>query len=320
MGSGAIDSLEVPRSPPVNGHSSERSLPSGGIPRELEEALDLDMDSETPMERDNVRGEDEEMDATVDFEDYTKPPMTPLNPFGANGDLESSEPVPFRRTDAVKPPLSDAQEQRLIAYLDARTMEIQRLFVKYLAKGEDIPKWSEIVHLIDNLLEFVWFGITGAQSGVRGIYHWNVYKCDMQVDCIKIPQTSELELASNLKSNGCPSYLLTIMGELITYIAKQAMDTYEDWMITLTILAKLDDALCVLIDYGSLITVTEKVRVSSIVQRTKMVVVELFEAFSRETQRRFDPSTSLLRERETISQFQTFAGEVYEGLSDRTSI
>lgn len=316
--------LKTPQSPLANGHSSEGNLPSRGISKELEEALELDVDSETPFETESTNPQeedDDDMSAIIDFDDNVKPPMTPLNPFGGNNLLESSEPVPFKRTDNIKPFLNDIQEQRLITYLDTKTMEIQRLFVKFLSKSEDAPKWFDIVHLIDNLLEFIWFGITGVQGGIRGVYHWNVYNYPMKTQCIKSPNSDNLELSINLKSNGCSSYLITIMGELITYIFKYSINNYDDWIITLRILAKLDDTMCIFIDYGqSLITVTEKVRINSIIQRTKMVIVELFDKFSNDTQRGFEPSTQLLEKREMLNQFQLFMGEVYEGLIDRTSI
>lgn len=313
--------LKTPDSPIANGHSSEGHLPTGVIPRELEEALDLDMDSDTPAANNLVESDEDGGPPIIDFEDNVKPPITPLNPFGSNSYLESSEPVSFTRTGDSKPILNDAQEQRLMTYLDNKTMEIQRLFVKFLSGSEDAPKWFELVHLIDNLLEFIWFGVTGAHGGVRGVYHWNVYNYPIDTPCVKQPSRETLELPINLRSNGCPSYLITIMGELITYIVKYSIDNYHDWIIALRILGKLDDTLCIFIDYGqSLISVTEKVRMNSIIQRTKLVNVELFEKFSTDTQRGFEPNSRLLEQREMLNKFQMFMGEVYEGLIDRTSI
>ncbi|GMM30974.1 hypothetical protein DAMA08_037190 [Martiniozyma asiatica (nom. inval.)] len=212
--------------------------------------------------------------------------------------------------------------------------------------------WHNIAHKIDELLEFIWFSITSIK-GVPGVYHWNVYLYLDTPDTPRTPhdiqhfllnetkiikQPSSIIMAIHasdstqldgktrlilpkLKSSGCISYLISIMGELITMLVKYPLNDYTDWLIAFRLLGKLDDSFCILLDYG-LITMTERVRVASIVQRTKVALVQLFERFTSQIMRQYDEEyvAGMAKERQKIEIFQIYVGEIYEGLIDRTSI
>lgn len=320
-------SFVTPESPRAQGRSSDADLrlPQQTIPQELAQALDLSDDEEQDLDEDMPGAEDQQMDSETplyDFDDHTRPPMSPVNPFGANEAMGASTPSSFTISEAIKPGLNDAQQQRLINYLDNQLMSIQRLYVKHISGNKDAPSWSHMVHLLDNLLEFIWFGITGVSGGIKGIYHKNVFDYPMETPSVKLPSTNlELVLPSNLKNNGCISYLITIMGELITFVEKFPLESYSNWLETLRLFAKIDDTLCISIDYGqTLVTTTEKVRINSLVQRTKILIVGIFDEFGLNIQRGFDSDQDLKDERDKLAQFQSFVGELYEGLIDRTSI
>lgn len=127
-------------------------------------------------------------------------------------------------------------------------------------------------------------------------------------------------LPRDITSNsGYVSYCIKLMGDFIDYIVKYQLEDIKDWIILLRVLGKIDNVMSILIDYDNLgekqrmiISTTDKVRIASIIQRTKIAAVELFDRFVREG----DGSLT----RVAVDNFQVFVGELYEGLVDRTSI
>ena len=65
----------------------------------------------------------------------------------------------------------------------------------------------------------------------------------------------------------------------------------------------------------AIISTTEKVRIASLVQRTKLAIVELFDLFVQKL-----GVDEVHKHRHVIDAFQIFVGEAYEGLVDRTSM
>lgn len=259
-----------------------------------------------------------------DFSDPTPAPFQPINPFGANSLLSSSEPIKITLSQCDAPrKLSDAQQERLLNYLDNSMMKIHRGFVKYLSsvhqKTNDSDKGLNLMQMLfelDELTEFIWFSITGHKN-IPIIYHANVHDLGSQTET-----TAHVYLPSDLPNGqGYISYYLTIMSDLVDFLGKYKIGNWDEWRSVLALFGKLDDILCILVDYektgetNGLISSTEKIRMASIAQLTKMGLVGLFDEFVRSLGR-----DNIASERETIQYFEILIGEVYEGLVDRTSI
>jgi hypothetical protein len=284
-----------------------------------------------------------------DFSDPIKPPIDLINPFGANSTLSSSDPIPIslnKRLSVRR--LSDLQEQKLGDYIDEKLMNIQKGFVKYLSsKTENLHEgyeWNELVNKLDDIIEFVWYAIAQVK-GIPVVYHSNVMT-DTSFEVIfgdkfneiiaKIDnvikksslllvkdeenELRQLNLPDNINNSVYVSYLIKICGDLIDYIVKYELNEFSDWIILLRLFGKLDNILSIVIDYSSLkkitiISTTEKIRIASIIQRTKIALIELFDHFVRKL-----GIENIQTYRSAIDAFQMYVGETYEGLVDRTSL
>lgn len=284
-----------------------------------------------------------------DFSDPTRAPIDLINPFGANNTLASSDPIPMSMDKGLNMRrLSDLQEQKLGDYIDDKLLLMQRGFVKYLASKDEAVKegltWPQLVCKVDEIVEFLWYAISHVK-GVPVIYHSNILTdaslavifqssfAEMQekMKAIIRPTSfilvkdganvlNELSLPDNINNSVYVSYLIRLLGDLIDYIVKYELNAFEHWILLLRLTAKMDNVLSIIIDYSTrkslaIISTTEKVRIASIVQRSKITMVELFDHFVR--------SLGLERvqqSRSAIDSFQMFIGEAYEGLVDRTSL
>ncbi|TID30610.1 hypothetical protein CANINC_000765 [Pichia inconspicua] len=278
----------------------------------------------------------------MDFSDPIKAPADVINPFGANKTLSSSSPIPIRLEDMNLPILSDSQEQKLIEYIEERLMAIQRGFVKYLSSKKEAIKegltWIELVTKLDEMVEFLWYSIFHLKD-VPAIYHGNIlidssFKVifsekflDMKDDLNSINkyptkilmQNEVLTLPMNVQSSTFVSFLIKILGDIVDYVEKYNHATFEEWIVLLRLIAKLDNALSIIIDYSNqssklLINTTEKVRIASIIQRTKIITVSKFDQFTGKLD-----TDQIAHHRSAIEAFQIFVGELYEGIVDRTS-
>lgn len=286
-----------------------------------------------------------------DFSDPVRPLPTAINPFGANTALSSSMPIPISLEVSLNiRSVSDAQAQKLGEYIDERLLTVQKGFVKYLSAREEDNvhegmEWKDLAAGIADVVEFLWYAMV-MQKGVPVIYHTNILLDSVVAVVLKKHSSSILQqvsgvvkvapnfvvesgstplaLPDNLETTPYVSYLIKIMGDLIDYIVKYDLSSFANWILLLRLVAKIDNIISVLIDYSTLkfgantarhiVSTTEKVRMASIVQRTKIVVVELFDHFTRQMS-----ADELSHYRQAVETFQTCVGEVYEGLVDRTS-
>lgn len=286
-----------------------------------------------------------------DFSDPVRPIPAIVNPFGGNSTLSSSSPIPLSLLPELNISLvTDSQAQKLSEYVDDKLLSVQRGFVKYLSAREEDEiheglEWKGLVAGLDDIIEFLWYAMV-MQKGAPVIYHINILRDDIVKGLMKDHGSDVIEqvngvvkVSSNIqvKSEETPlllpgnlgktpyvAYLIRIMGDLIDYIVKYNFSSFTNWILLLRLLGKLDNIISVLIDYSKerfgqstsehIISTTEKIRIASIIQRTKIVVVELFDHFTRQMS-----TEEIAYYRQAIEMFQTFAGEVYEGLVDRTS-
>lgn len=251
--------------------------------------------------------------------------------------------------------LSDLQEQKLSDYIDDQLLTLQRGFVKYLSSKEDSNvsegfDFDTLTMKLDEIIEFIWYTISQVSGCIPIVYHANVlldesvktiFENNAQQENIVLAQIKgkiktssviilkesnnsnqelNLKLPSNISDSVYVSYIIKIIGDLIDYIVKYDLNTFGDWILLLRICGKLDNILSILIDYSikqnkCIVNTTEKVRLSSIIQRTKIAVVSLFDNFVRGL-----GLPEIEKNRRSIEHLQTRVGEIYEGLVDRTSL
>lgn len=262
--------------------------------------------------------------------------------------LSSSDSIPIliNNNKSIQK-LNDLQEQKLIEYIDENLLNIQRGFVKFLSSKEENNEnlkegyqFSQLVLRIDEIIEFIWYTITQIK-GIPIIYHLNIfnneYNNNQLINSFKIDENeldkiikmnNKLDLNSNLimlkdidKNKLYVSFIIKIMGDLIDYIIKYDFNYIINWILILRLTAKIDNFLSILIDYSNyttnhyqLVNNTDKVRISSLVQRTKITLVEIFDHYMTEINNNNNKNSNL-----RFDIIQTVIGEVYEGVIDRVS-
>lgn len=262
--------------------------------------------------------------------------------------LSSSDSIPIliNNNKSIQK-LNDLQEQKLIEYIDENLLNIQRGFVKFLSSKEENNEnlkegyqFSQLMLRIDEIIEFIWYTITQIK-GIPIIYHLNIfnneYNNNQLINSFKIDENeldkiikmnNKLDLNSNLimlkdidKNKLYVSFIIKIMGDLIDYIIKYDFNYIINWILILRLTAKIDNFLSILIDYSNyttnhyqLVNNTDKVRISSLVQRTKITLVEIFDHYMTEINNNNNKNSNL-----RFDIIQTVIGEVYEGVIDRVS-
>ncbi|KAG7698121.1 hypothetical protein KL930_001783 [Ogataea haglerorum] len=346
--------MNAPSTPRHPEPDQEVELTDRDIPKDLAEALDLSSASEEAVSSESV--EMVPTATTNSFDDFTdldalinRP--SPVNPFGQNRGLTASEPPRLVRRPPQRPrKLSGAQQSRLVAYMDAKLLQIQRMFIKYLSlrndddendaddeqteksplaeidaspppqqEPDDVSKYTldRLLEQITSAVLLLWVSLYGTEK-IPPIYHSNLAgtepEDELQIDLID-PSTVA----------GQPAYLIRIMGDLADYLEKYRLDSFQDFQLVLELLAKIDNFASILIDQTEkpIFSTTDKVRMDSIVQRTKMLMVAKFEEFqaavdASETDERGKRSAH--SGRDLLPTYQLLVGEIYEGITDRTSI
>lgn len=304
----------------------------------------------------------------MDFESR----RTPLNPFGQNTKMSSSEPIRILRKSSGENKirkLSMSQQSRLISYIDERLMAIQRKFIKYLSARED-PETktedksvqyglSELMHSLDSVINIIWYSMFKMRF-VPFVYHDDVLTEDER-EKLGLSNSKQIEL-EEITSDflfGQTSYLIRIMGDLVDYTSKFHFQSFQEVHNLIYILAELDNIICILIDEyedsddgdlllqkkdyrdeknspvsspeRSFISNTEKIRIDSIISRTKLLVITKFDEFKKIVLEQLndndDDNATHIRKRKRddqiriqIQKFEILIGEIYEGILDRTSV
>lgn len=184
----------------------------------------------------------------MDFESR----RTPLNPFGQNTKMSSSEPIRILKKSSGEnkiKKLSMSQQSRLISYIDERLMAIQRKFIKYLSARED-PETktedksvqyglSELMHSLDSVINIIWYSMFKMRF-VPFVYHDDVLTEDERE---KLGQSNskqiELEEITSDSLFGQTSYLIRIMGDLVDYTLKFHFQSFQFFIIFFTFLLSL---------------------------------------------------------------------------------
>ncbi len=313
----------------------------------------------------------EEPISTTFFDTDSESRRTPLNPFGQNTELSSSEPIRILRRKSTgknkNRKLSMSQQSRLISYIDEQLMSVQRRFIKYLSAREDpeintdekSPYYglSELIHSLDNVITIIWYSMFKMKF-VPFVYHDDALTESerKKLGAINSKQIELEEITPDFLF-GQTNYLIRIMGDLIDYTEKFHFQSFQEVHDLIYILAELDNIICILIDeyedsnndsilYQNsdladsdaqathlkrpFISNTEKIRIESIISRTKLLIITMFDKFKRNVLDQLDGTNednSGLGKRKKhdeihsrIRKFESLIGEIYEGILDRTSV
>ncbi|VEU22747.1 DEKNAAC103797 [Brettanomyces naardenensis] len=307
---------------------------------------------------------------TTFFDNETEKRRTPVNPFGVNERLVSSEPIRIirkksRGADYGPRRLSMTQQSRLIDYIDGRLMAIQRRYIKYLSAREDPDNepgssalrfgLSDLAHSLDEVVTIIWYSIFKVKT-VPFVYHYNVLSKEER-NVLGQDGSSEIELDEITPDFlfGQTNYLIKIMGDLADYLEKFQFTSLDEIHTLLLLFAKLDNIISILIDEYSddedgifeeaivenddarplpskfkqpFISNTEKIRIDSIINRTKLLVIGMFDGFKEGA---FDDAVVINGKKRDhrstddgikseIQRHELLIGEIYEGILDRTSI
>lgn len=299
------------------------------------------------------------------FDTDIGPRKTPVNPFGRNTNLGSSEPIRIVRRkslgDAKPRRLSMSQQSRLVNYIDSKLMSIQRSFIKYLSARDDeaskndptIVKFglNELLAALDNVVDIIWYSIFKAKN-VPFVYHYDVLT---SAERQKLGQNGckevELEEITSDFLFGQTSYLIRIMGDFVDNLEKLHLRSFEEVHNLLVFLAKLDNIISILIDEYTdtdedmigkeekldttssekqFISNTEKIRIDAIINRTKILVIHMFDQLKGVVldsldHPQEDGEGGKKRKRSDelkaqVDNYELLIGEIYEGILDRTSI
>ncbi|QPG73083.1 hypothetical protein FOA43_000388 [Brettanomyces nanus] len=285
------------------------------------------------------------------FDTDTQKRRTPLNPFGGNSQLASSEPIRIirkkSRSQGASKPLSMKQQSRLVTYIDERLMEIQRRFIKYLSAREDPDNepestatqfgFSDLAEALDKVITIIWYSIFQVKV-VPFVYHYNILT-PSEAAVLGYNEGKEVVLEEITPDFlfGQTNYFIRIMGDLVDYVEKFEFVHFDSIHNLLLLFAKLDNIISILIDEYSedngpsrtnnqpFINNTEKIRIDSIISRTKLLVIQKFDVFKKislyesvdENGKRKQIESDIKKD---IQKYELLIGEIYEGILDRTSI
>lgn len=349
---------------PLHPEADHEIEPPQPLPAELQSALDLGSDDDSieaseAIIDDDEDDEDDEMNSEesdtaeapdeepapfeIDFGTTARP--SPINPFGGNKQMSSSDPIRIVRKKSAPQDrprrLSMPQQSRLIYYIDEQLMAIQRKLIKYLSSREDPDDENPtefgilaLVSSLDHVVTLIWYSIFNIKV-VPFVYHSNLLTPEerSQMGTFGMNEV-ELEEISPDFLFGQTNYLIKIMGDMVDYLEKFSFNSYEEIRAVLVLLAKLDNIISILIDeYNDndndfpeleteaqkarpFINNTEKVRIESIINRSKMLMLQLFDGFKAPLKRSRDDEDNDIE----LGNYEQLIGEIYEGILDRTSI
>lgn len=265
------------------------------------------------------------------FTDIEGPRFSPVNPFHTS---EDSKPKPknwnFHKSHISEPAgLSLAQQSRFVQYIDNRLLQIQRNFIKYLSSENKSQSGSPftlttLLKELSSVLNFIWYSIFETKT--------------IPVVTNKFENEFELPLVHPTRLFGQTDYLIKIMGDLTDYIQKYDFEEWHELTDLLQLLKKIDSFVSILIDQTEsndtpLINNTERVRMDSIITRTKLTTIQKFEHMKFKIhQDQLSSALGAKRKHDHTSteeadpvegilhKYEEKIGEIYEGIIDRTSI
>ena len=194
----------------------------------------------------------------------TLSPAPPLNPATPIHDSESSHST----SSVSRHRLSDRQQERLIIYLDDQLLQIKRQFVQRLTPPKGYMNLRDLLTDLNKVIDIIWYSITSTQPS--------------QLDQQEASDSDFTSGSNKITLFGQSHYLLAIADSLVDYLEGfAAVQKFEDPEPTIRIFQKLDKIFARLLDEPEQkhrgLSRTEKVRLESIAERTRISVITVFE-------------------------------------------
>lgn len=164
-----------------------------------------------------------------------------------------------------KKAISERQQERFVTYLEEHLMQIQRKFVQRITPPKGYNNLAELLVDLNRIIDIIWYSITSSEPASKDSSHNNV---------VQKPQETKA-----IKMYGQVQYLLSISDSLIDYIEGYAGD-FKEPEATIRTFQKLDKIFDFLLDQPSNraeFSNTERVRLESIAERSRVAVLNVFE-------------------------------------------
>lgn len=199
-----------------------------------------------------------------DAHDIYAPTLSPAPPL-LNHYTNSTSSARSGSFSATKHMLTEPQQRRLLNYLDDELLKIQHGYVLRQSPGQGYDTLTALLKDLNKVLDVIWYSISASQPS-------------------EIPSTPNNSLSSShvFRLFGQSHYLLSIADSLTEFITGYPPDPVP----TIRIFQKLDQIFARLLDSQNLagpssnkkgLTQTEKIRLESIAERARIVVMEQFE-------------------------------------------
>lgn len=187
----------------------------------------------------------------------TLSPAPPLHP----GSWSESE----NGSTSHKKAISERQQERFVTYLEEHLMQIQRKFVQRITPPKGYNNLAELLVDLNRIIDIIWYSITSSEPVSKDSSHNHV--------------GHEPQQSKTIKMYGQVQYLLSISDRLIDYIQGYAED-FKEPEATIRTFQKLDKIFDFLLDQPSNraeFSNTERVRLESIAERSRVAVMNVFE-------------------------------------------
>lgn len=199
-----------------------------------------------------------------DAHDIYMPALSPAPPLLSHNNNGTPSSI-LTSSSASRHSLTEPQQRRLLNYLDDELLKIQHGYVLRQSPGQGYDTLTALLVDLDKVIDVIWYSISASQPS-------------------EIPSTpnSSVSNLSTFRLFGQSHYLLSIADSLTEFVAGYPPEPVP----TIRIFQKLDQVFARLLDSQQTagpssnkkgLTQTERIRLESIAERARIVVMELFE-------------------------------------------
>ncbi|GMM36939.1 TFIIH complex subunit [Saccharomycopsis crataegensis] len=245
-----------------------------------DEMFNSDEEDEQFEEVSHKRKVDEVYNSGEKFDSDIEPTWSdfePVNSPFSNNDDDLTKLEDLGRCQQKR--LSSSQNSKLIAYIDHELLMIQRKFIQSFSDDESrgdqrlgYHSLSELLVDLNKITEFIWYTVKVTQRG-NG-------KC--------------------MRSFYQGQYFIKIAGDLVDYLQKYSMSDRKVLKALILFVQKLDQIFVKIVDDLQGFDSTEKVRLVSITERTRVAVINLTIKYQ-------------------VNDYKYEIGRLYEGIIDKIS-
>lgn len=185
--------------------------------------------------------------------------------------------------------LSETQQTKLLQYFEDQLLHIQRRYVSRLSPPSGYKNFDELIKDINKLVDVIWYSILSSEPK-------SIHDVPYLENLSSTSSTSTTVKYQSISLFGQTHHLLAIADQLVDYIEGYSKQPAPQ--STINIINKLDNIFKAILDQdnNSIFTETEKIRLESIAERTRIAVALAFE---------------------NVDGYEDDVGKVYENVLDR---